>query len=132
MQTIINALTYNGSYLDTTINAGVLILLVAALLRHRRWRWWIALVVLAALQVVLWFAVGVVGFSLVWAGLAGAAVVIYRRATRRRWLLAVAVLVALIAIVYYAVTFPPISTVAHLLALALGVGIQALAQRRTR
>ena len=134
MQTIVRALTYNGSVLDTVLNAIVLIVLVAALLTQRRSPWWTALVVVVVVQIAVWFALGVVGFSLVWSGLAGVAAVdlLVRRGTSGRWMLRGALIIALAALLYYAVTVPPISTIAHLLAVAVGAGIHALALRAPR
>jgi hypothetical protein len=149
---IIPALTYNGSVLDTTLNTVVLVILIAALAAQKRSPWWITFVAMVALQVVLWFALEAAGISVVWSGLAGAALVelgagrtssrhtvasdrppaaIITAPTRRRLLIAAAV-VAMAAIVYYAVALPPISTVAHLLALLVGAGIHTVARGISR
>lgn len=135
MQTIISALTYDGSVFDTVLNAVVLVIVLAALLAQGRSPWWVVAIVVVVLQVVLWFALDVVGFSLVWSGLAGAAIVefIAARRAKRRWsALAVGVVASLAAILYYAVALPPITTIAHLLALLVGVGLTALARRVRR
>jgi len=133
---IITALGYDGSVLDTVLNAVVLIAVLTALSAQRRSPWWIVLIVMAVLQVALWLAAGAVGFSVVWAGLAGAVVVELgvRSGSRPRQLsmLVIALVVVLAAIIYYAVTLPLITTIAHLLALVLGVGIQMLARRILR
>jgi len=133
---IITALGYDGSVLDTALNAVVLIAVLTALSAQRRSPWWIVLIVMAVLQVALWLAAGAVGFSVVWAGLAGAVVVELgvRSGSRPRQLsmLVIALVVVLAAIIYYAVTLPLITTIAHLLALVLGVGIQMLARRILR
>jgi hypothetical protein len=131
--TIIAALTYDGSIVDTVLNAVVLIVVLAALVAQRRSPWWITLAVMTVLQVALWFAMGVVGFSLVWSGLTGAILVeliAQRRSPSRRWVLVVSAAVAGAAIIYYAVTFPPVTTIAHLLAVLVGAGIHALARKR--
>lgn len=136
MDLIITALGYDGSVLDTVLNAVVLIAVLTALSAQRRSPWWIVLIVMAVLQVALWLAAGAVGFSVVWAGLAGAVVVELgvRSGSRPRQLsmLVIALVVVLAAIIYYAVTLPLITTIAHLLALVLGVGIQMLARRILR
>jgi len=133
---IITALGYDGSVLDTVLNAVVLIAVLTALSAQRRSPSWIVLIVMAVLQVALWLAAGAVGFSVVWAGLAGAVVVELdvRSGSRPRQLsmLVIALVVVLAAIIYYAVTLPLITTIAHLLALVLGVGIQMLARRILR
>ena len=136
MDLIITALGYDGSVLDTALNAVVLIAVLTALSAQRRSPWWIVLIVMAVLQVALWLAAGAVGFSVVWAGLAGAVVVELgvRSGSRPRQhsMLVIALVVVLAAIIYYAVTLPLITTIAHLLALVLGVGIQMLARRILR
>ena len=136
MDLIITALGYDGSVLDTVLNAVVLIAVLTALSAQRRSPWWIVLIVMAVLQVALWLAAGAVGFSVVWAGLAGAVVVELgvRSGSRPRQhsMLVIALVVVLAAIIYYAVTLPLITTIAHLLALVLGVGIQMLARRILR
>ena len=132
MDLIITALGYDGSVLDTVLNAVVLIAVLTALSAQRRSPWWIVLIVMAVLQVALWLAAGAVGFSVVWAGLAGAVVVelVVRSGSRPRQhsMLVIALVVVLAAIIYYAVTLPLITTIAHLLALVLGVGIHLLAR----
>ena len=136
MDLIITALGYDGSVLDTVLNAVVLIAVLTALSAQRRSPWWIVLIVMAVLQVALWLAAGAVGFSVVWAGLAGAVVVelVVRSGSRPRQhsMLVIALVVVLAAIIYYAVTLPLITTIAHLLALVLGVGIHLLARRILR
>jgi len=133
---IITALGYDGSVLDMALNAVVLIAVLTALSAQRRSPWWIVLIVMAVLQVALWLAAGAVGFSVVWAGLAGAVVVelVVRSGSRPRQhsMLVIALVVVLAAIIYYAVTLPLITTIAHLLALVLGVGIHLLARRILR
>ena len=136
MDLIITALGYDGSVLDMALNAVVLIAVLTALSAQRRSPWWIVLIVMAVLQVALWLAAGAVGFSVVWAGLAGAVVVelVVRSGSRPRQhsMLVIALVVVLAAIIYYAVTLPLITTIAHLLALVLGVGIHLLARRILR
>jgi membrane associated rhomboid family serine protease len=147
---IIPALTYNGSVFDTALNAVVLVILITALAVQSRSTWWITLVAMVVLQVVLWFALEASGISVVWSGLAGAALVdlVERRLSSRRgsaparlphatdpeprqWVLATAVGIAAAAMVFYAVALPPITTVAHVLALVVGAGIDALTRRVT-
>jgi hypothetical protein len=142
---IIPALTYNGSVFDTALNAVVLVILITALTVQSRSPWWITLVAMMTLQLVLWFALEASGISVVWSGLAGAALVdlVGRRLSSRRtpaparlsratdpesrqWVLATAVGIAAAAMVFYAVALPPITTVAHVLALVVGAGIHAL------
>ena len=135
MDTITGALTYDGSVLDTVLNTVVLVVAIVALVAQGRSPWWVVLVVITVLQVVLWFALGVVGFSLIWSALAGAAVVELvgrRRMPGNRWALGVAAVAALVLIVYYAVTLPAITTVAHLLAVLVGIGVHALVRRTGR
>jgi hypothetical protein len=147
---IIPALTYNGSVFDTALNAVVLVILITALAVQSRSTWWITLVAMVALQVALWVALEASGISVVWSGLAGAALVdfVERHLASRRtpaparlshatdpesrqWVLATAVGVAVATMVFYAVALPPITTVAHVLALVVGSGIYALTRRVT-
>jgi hypothetical protein len=164
---ILDALTYNGSAFDTILNAVVLMVLIVAVALQTRWPWRITFVGTAVMQVALWFGLGATGISVVWSGLAGAALVdlgVQRRSARpsssgeqsprssgeqpsvspgkqssvspvvpvRRWMLRAAVVVAFAAIAYYAVVLPPISTVAHLLAVVVGGGIHAGARYLAR
>jgi hypothetical protein len=172
---ILGALTYNGSAFDTIVNTVVLMVLIVGVALQTRWPWRITFVGTAVMQVALWFGLGATGISVVWSGLAGAALVdlgVQRRSARRsssgeqsptssgeqsprssgeqpsvspvkqssvspvvpvrRWMLRAAVVVAFAAIAYYAVVLPPISTVAHLLAVVVGGGIQAGARYLAR
>jgi hypothetical protein len=72
---ILDALTYNGSVFDTILNAVVLVVLSVAVAVQARRPWLITLVALAIVQVALWFGLGATGISVVWSGLAGAALV---------------------------------------------------------
>lgn len=136
MQIFIPALTYNGSVLDTALNICVLAVVIAPFVGQSRSLWWITLLVMVELQVALWLALNATGISVVWAGLAGA-VIVDRVAARRGTgqpvaasgssrLSSVTIGVAIAAIAYYAVTLPPISTVAHLLAVGVGAAVHAL------
>jgi hypothetical protein len=72
---IFDALTYNGIVLDTILNAVVLVVLCVAVAVQARRPWLITFVTLAIVQVALWFGLGATGISVVWSGLAGAALV---------------------------------------------------------
>jgi hypothetical protein len=72
---IFDALTYNGSVFDTILNAVVLVVLCVAVAVQARRPWLITFVTLAIVQVALWFGLGATGISVVWSGLAGAALV---------------------------------------------------------
>jgi hypothetical protein len=122
---IIPALTYDGSVFDTALNAVVLVIMITALAVQSRSTWWITLVAMVVLQVVLWFALEASGISVVWSGLAGAALVdlVERRLSSRRTsaparlphatdpgprqsVLATAAGIAVAAMVFYAVALP--------------------------
>jgi hypothetical protein len=139
MHIITPALTYDGRIFDTVLNTVVLLVLIAAFAVQQKSPSWITLVAMSALQVTLWFALGATGFSVVWCGLAGAVLVdlVATHTSRRRspesisrlnlwWIPLAAFIVVIAAIAFYAVAIPPISTVAHLLALAVGAGIDSL------
>lgn len=97
-------------------------------------RWVGCFLIALAVQVLLWFIVDAVGVSVIWATMAGYSLVL--RTTRReaytpgrRRLLTVALVSVLIGIVYYAVTLPFITTVAHVVAVLLGIGFFILPGR---
>lgn len=130
-----NGLTYEGQLLHIIINYTLIILTVAPFLLHRdssnnrKHRGWLeSFAIITFFQVVVWFAMNAVGVSLIWCTMAGYIGVCYWRDGLRqekvtnRWTL-VALLSAFAAIIYYAVVFPIITTVAHVVAVLIGIGL---------
>lgn len=143
LQIIVAGLTYNGSLLHIPINYGLIAITLVPFLAPGAHgsarlgsRWVGCFLIALAVQVLLWFVVDAVGVSVIWATMAGYSLML--RTTRReaytpdrRRLLTVALVCALIGIVYYAVTLPFITTVAHVIAVLLGIGIFFILPRRS-
>ena|SRR5688500_8083243 len=133
LHTIGNGLSYGGQLLHIFINYALILLTVAPFLLNghrlassKQQGWIVNLVVITCLQVVVWFLAGGVGVSLIWCAMACFLALHYWRggfaeAEKRKRLTQVALIAALAAIVYYAVAFPVITTVAHLIALLVGM-----------
>ncbi|WP_260926598.1 hypothetical protein [Novosphingobium sp. 9] len=118
--------TYDGSVKHCVINyalvaAGVgLHTVPEASPVDQRGGWVPLAVVIAVLQVSLWLVMNAAGVSLVWSALYGHA---FAGTGGRGRPLRLALLSAgALGLVYYAVTFPPVTTVAHLLAALMGAG----------
>ncbi|MBX3014608.1 MAG: hypothetical protein KF832_24020 [Caldilineaceae bacterium] len=127
--TLMNSLTYEGHWLHAWLNAMLIVLTVLPFLRAPRppgWRphqgWKLCLGIITLLQVALWFLADAVGVSLIWCAMAGfLAGESWRGGFTQNRLAQAALLAALAAIVYYAIAFPLITTVAHLVAVLVGV-----------
>ena len=128
-------LSYEGSLRDVVINYALIVLVVLpyVFVRNRAggpggWGWAVCLVVALVVQVLLWFVVQATGVSIIWSALAGFLLTdILRVGLSEAQPNSVLVLLALACtgagIVYYALTFPPITTVAHLCAVLLGLAV---------
>lgn len=135
LQIISDGLTYEGNVLHSCINYGLIAITIAPrfVLPKRshisRGRQWMACLLIAVgVQIVLWFGLGAVGVSVVWSTLAGYSLIERVSGSEAhesvyRGVLNVALLSALVGILYYAVTFPIITTIAHGVALLMGVAI---------
>lgn len=133
LHTIGNGLSYGGQLLHILINYTLILLTVAPFLLNgdrpaklKQQGWIVNLVVITFLQIVVWFVPGGVGVSLIWCAMAGYLALHYWRAgfedaEKRKRLAQIALIAALATIVYYAVAFPVITTVAHLIALLVGM-----------
>ena len=144
LQVIVAGLTYNGSLLHIFINYSLIALTLVPFLApgahgssRLGYHWAPCFLIALAVQILLWFIADAVGVSVIWATMAGYSLVL--RTTRReaytpdrRRLLTVALVSALIGIVYYAVTLPFITTVAHVIAVLLGIGIFSIVPGRFR
>ncbi len=145
LEVIINGLTYEGQTLHIIINYTLIMLVIMPFLLSdnravskgsRAWLGCLAIAVIV--QIAGWFAARVVGISavgvsLIWCMMVSYLLIDYSRGNlgrtghRRRF-----VLVALGAgcggIVYYMVAFPAITTIVHLVAAGIGVGLFYLMQ----
>lgn len=131
----VKGLTYQGNLPHSLLNYSLIVLTLAPFIvfprRSRAFtprRWFGCLLIAVGVQVLLWLSVGAVGVSVVWCTMAGYGLMAYAddrstHAPLRRRLFILALVSALIAIGYYAVTFPLLTTLAHGLAVVMGVGI---------
>jgi hypothetical protein len=140
LQVIINGLTYAGQTPHIIINYALIILLVIPFLLFdnrspsKESRAWLGCLVIAVIiQVAVWFAaralgISAVGVSLVWCIMVGYLLIDdsngkLGRAGSRRGFVLIALGAGCGGIVYYMVAFPAITTIAHLVAVAIGVGL---------
>ena len=146
LQVIANSLTYEGQALHIIINYALVALTVVPFLcprcrgqRRSSYAWLGSLAAAAGVQVVVWFAAQAVGVSIIWCAMAGYLFIDYTRgnsgqAREKPQLAMVALVAAGLGIAYYAVTSPIETTVAHLVALVMGIGafffIQFLSSQR--
>lgn len=151
LRTIVNGLTYEGQVFHILINYTLIILTVLPFLRNpdsstswERHGWKICLGIITLLQIVVWFIADAVGVSLIWSAMAGFLAFAYWRggfeqAQNKKRLVQIALTATFAAIVFYAVAFPVITTIAHVVALfvglsvfLIGAGLFAQRERRTR
>lgn len=133
LQVIGAGLTYNRNVLHMLINYSLIAITLVPFLApgahgssRMGYRWAGCFLIALAIQVLLWFVAGVVGVSVIWSAMAGYSLMLRMTGAYtpdRRRLLTVALASVLIGIVYYAVTLPLITTVAHVVAVMLGIGI---------
>lgn len=135
LQTFIDGFTYNGSIKHSMINY-VLILFtvlphlpaVRSQIKGSRGRWIWTLMTTVFVQILLWFLLDVVGVSIIWCSMAGFNLLVLLKGEtynqhRKKMLIIVSLLLSSIGIVYYAVNLPPITTIAHIIAAVMGVGL---------
>lgn len=142
LQVIIAGLTYEGSLLHSLINYSLIVItLVPFLTPEARgssrlgYHWAVCFLIALAVQVLLWFIADAVGVSVIWATMGGYSLMVrmaHENPDARRWLLTASLVSVGIGIVYYAVTLPLITTVAHAIAVLLGIGIFAIVPGRSR
>ncbi|MGB2864264.1 MAG: hypothetical protein WBC05_13120 [Sedimentisphaerales bacterium] len=140
LQVIINGLTYEGQTLHIIINYALILLVVMPFLliynrapRKESRAWLGCLAIAVIVQVAVWFAaravgISVVGVSLIWCMIMGYLLIDYSggnlgRTGYRRGFVFVALGTGFGGIVYYMVSFPAITTIAHLVAAGIGVGL---------
>ncbi len=134
-QVIRRGLTYEGQIRDVLINYTLIILVLLPYVfaeqrtgGSRDWAWAAILAIALLVQVLLWFAVRATGVSIIWSALAGFILMDLWRggmggAQRNTYLALLVLGGAGAGIVYYALTYPPITTIAHLCAVLLGIAV---------
>src|SRR5919205_1687403 len=135
LRIVVNGLTYAGNLLHSLINYSLIAMTIVPFLmptaqsRALATRTWIGCLLIAlAVQVILWFGLGAVGVSVIWSTMAGYSLAerashSTQRDPTRRQLLTVALVSATFGILYYAVTLPLITTLAHGMAVMMGIGL---------
>jgi len=141
LHVIINGLIYNGAGHETLhilINYALIVLIIMPFLCNRapirdNHVWIGCLAAAIIVQVTMWLAAGgigisVIGVSLIWCTMAGYLLMDYSRsnlgrASQRRWLVLVALAATFGGIVGYAVAFTAITTIAHLVAVVVGIAL---------
>lgn len=135
LSVFIDGLTYAGNLQHSLINYGLIALTLLPFFAPDKGqsspvarRWLSCLLVAVVVQALLWFLADAVGVSIIWCMMAGYTLLVYLTAgssvdPRQHRLLVVALISALLGIAYYAWTFPLITTVAHGMAVALGIGL---------
>ncbi len=141
IEVLINGFTYNGQMLHIAINYALIIICLYPLFKFTgQWKkifgkYWISILsVMSILQIYLWFSENVTGVSLIWSGLAGLNILIYLRIKGLKVegvplvkkLLWISLLCVLVADIYYGFTYPAITTIAHLVATFMGMGIYGI------
>ena len=140
LQMIINGLTYEGKVLHIIINYTLIMLVIMPYLlfdnrapsKESR-AWLVCLAIAVIVQVAVWFAaraigVSVVGVSLIWCMMMGYLLIGYLkgnlgRVGHGRVFVFVALIACCVGIAYYMVAFPAVTTIAHLVAAGIGVGL---------
>ncbi len=135
LRAIRRGMTYDGQIRDVAINYGLIAiaLLPYVFAAQRRedvtdWSWAACLGIALLVQVLLWFTVRATGVSIIWSALAGYTFMeLWSGGTgiaqQNGFLALVALGGAGAGIVYYGLIYPLITTIAHLCAVVLGVGI---------
>ncbi|MEL7530318.1 MAG: hypothetical protein AAFN10_03380 [Bacteroidota bacterium] len=138
LQILVDGFTYRGHMLDIAINYVVLALCLLPyffakgkdkVILGNLWVW-IGLL-MAALQIWIWFEMNESGISLIWSALAGLNILLLVKIKRSpeaenpliKQLLWASLIAVLAANLYYAITLPPITTIAHIIALLVGMAI---------
>jgi hypothetical protein len=134
MQTIVSGLTYDVDILAMIINYGMIAATLASFLLDavaKRSKWIICLVVSLIIQMLLWFVADAIGVSIVWCTMGGFLALTYWNKGSERHPFVIGVLLTTVAvIVYYAITYPIITTIAHVLAIIVGILIYLPTQNR--
>ena len=135
LQVLRRGMTYDGRIAHVLINYAliILVLLPNVFIGQRMegspdWTWMTCLGIALLVQVLLWFIAQASGVSIVWSALAGYTLIAYGTrgtgsAEQNGFLALLALSSAGCAIVYYAVTYPLITTIAHICAVLLGIGV---------
>lgn len=141
MEVLVNGFTYNGQLMHIVINYALIFICLSPFIKVTgQWKrvfrkYWISIFsIMTILQIYLWFAENVTGVSLIWSALAGLNLLMLIRINRLRGegmalvkkLIWISLLCVLFADIYYWFTFPAITTIAHLVATCVGMGIYGI------
>lgn len=128
LQTLAEGATYANHPFHYVLNYSVLLVMLVPNLfgfGNNTKAWLVLFILFTILQISLWFLTGAVGISLIWCALAGYNLLVFftyrKQEHATALLLLLSPLVALAAIVFYAIYFPPLTTIAHGIALVLGI-----------
>ena len=138
IEVLVNGLTYHGQMLHIVINYALIFICLYPFFKLKgQWKkvfrkYWISTFsIMSILQIYFWFTEDATGISLIWSALAGLNILILLRIQRQTdegmplikisfW---ISLFCVLFADIYYWFTFPAITTIAHLLATFMGMGI---------
>ena len=133
LQTLVKGFTYSGEFLHIFINYSLIILTISSLViirkidvSHSIKPWFKAFFISFSLQIFLWFFPGAEGVSVVWCTMTGFGLIHLLQNklesnNAKYILLGISLIPSLFVNIYYFLTFPPITTVAHLLAILMGM-----------
>lgn len=133
--------TYNNNAPQSILNYSLCVLTLATFVQQIGCK--LCALALLLFYIVFQFAlcmgIGCAGVSIIWAALLGAALTrVYQhrrtwRSSMAKWaLLFVVAVVDLAAVIYYMAVAPPITTLAHVLALAMGAGTRLIVEEVPR
>ena len=138
IETLTNGFTYSGTTFHMLINYGLIVLTLLPLILLSKTEkikpWHFAFIFSFLFQIFLWFFPGAEGVSVVWCAMAGFGLMHLLKnrlaiTMAKYQLVGISLFPALIGNVYYAVTFPLITTIAHVCAVLMGMGLYFLGWR---
>lgn len=127
---LFNGLTYGGDLNLTIINYAITVITIIPFLSTNLksivFRWKLILLIAVILQSFFWFILLAQGISIIWNTLAGLLIIVLLRiksqlSKNTMFLIYLSIVSAIIADVYFGVSFPLITTIAHLVAIAMGI-----------
>jgi len=137
-QTLLNGATYGGSFQHSIINYTALMVAILpqfigiSEIESKIKNGWIWTFFSAAfIQIVLWFLANAMGISLIWSILTGFNFILFIKkksllGSLNKIVYSINFVLVFFATAYYFVAFPLITTIAHLVAFALGIGFYFL------
>ncbi len=132
LQTLAKGFTYSGAFQHIILNYSLIFLTLYSLILIRKSDstnikpWQTAFILSFSLQIFLWFYPGAEGVSVVWCTMTGFGLIHLLQGkiettSAKYTLIGIALVPALLSNLYYAFTFPPITTLAHFLAILMGM-----------